>query len=151
MTSLTLNNKLINNFCRPCSLLLSNPKTYEVKRLRTQVEGTTFPFSGRQEYRSSKTTIYRWELLMSISAGASQEIVGPRKRQSNYALHHVSIVCSHIDNMALNQSVCEKLLNQSVKEKGYFLNRNCKVSNLKMLLVSRFFSAECGSRDSIGN
>ena len=51
----------------------------------------------------------------------------------------------------VQQSVCEKLLNQSVKEKGYFLNRNCKVSNLKMLLVSRFFSAECGSRDSIGN
>lgn len=35
MTSLTLNNKLINNCCRPCSLLLSNPTNYDVKRLRT--------------------------------------------------------------------------------------------------------------------
>ena len=90
--------------------------------------------------------------MTSILAGASWEIAGPRKRQSNYALHHVvSTVCSHIDNMPLDQSVREKSLNQSVKEKGYFLNSNCEVSNLKMLLVSRFFSAECGSRDSVGN
>ena len=39
--------------------------------------------------------------------------------------------------MALDQSVCEKSLNQSVKEKGYFLNSNCEVSNLKKNAPSR--------------